>query len=232
MDSSVSAVILAGGSGTRLSANIPKQYLNIGDKPVLAYSLDVFNTLSFVGEIIVVAAEDMLDYCRNNIIELFCSKKPVKLVKGGAFRQESSFKGVIAASSPYVMVHDGARPFAAADDITRLYKTMLVNNSAILAAPVTDTIKETTQDAQIMRTIERDNLWAAATPQAFLRETLIKAHKMALDTNFVGTDDASLLEFIGEKVTIVECSSRNIKITTSEDLVFADFLVRLGEHKL
>ena len=229
MDYKVSAVILAGGSGTRLSADRPKQYLNIGDRPVLAYSLDIFDRLSFVSEIIVVASEDRIDYCKTNIIAPARCKKDIKLTEGGTTRQESSLKGVMAASAPYIMIHDGARPFASAPDIERLYAKMLKSKGgAVLAVPVTDTIKEAEANMQIVRTVERDALWAALTPQAFSRERLIYAHNAALKSGFSGTDDASLLEYIGEKVSIVEGSPSNIKITTNEDLLYADFLVRGG----
>jgi len=222
----VSAVILAGGSGLRLSSDIPKQYLEIGREPVLTYSIKLFDRLPFVNEIVIVAAKEWLNYVEVNIIASYSYEKPIRLVAGGEHRQESSFNGVLAANEPYVMIHDGARPFAGSVDIEQLYLSVVEFKAAVLAVPVTDTIKEAACDMQIIKTTPRDRLWAAQTPQAFCREILIKAHRKALSCNFLGTDEASLLEFLGEKVMIVEGSRQNIKITTQEDLVFADFLLR------
>lgn len=215
-------------------SDVPKQYLEIGAKPVLSYSINTLASLPFIGEIIVVAASEWLEHCKTNIIDPFVSQSAVniKLVNGGETRQESSRNGVIASTLPYVMIHDGARPFVSAEEIERLYSCMIAEGAAILATPITDTVKELseTRPARIKRTVERSFLWAAATPQAFERETLLNAYDMALKLSFSGTDDASLLEHAGASVTIVEGSRKNIKITTIDDLIYADFLVRRDEN--
>jgi len=225
----VSAIILAGGSGTRAanhnSSTTPKQYLEIGGKPVLSYSVEVFLRLSFVDEIIIVAASEWLDYCKKHVVK---PNNKIKFAEGGKTRQESSLNGVKAANSPYVMIHDGARPFVMPDDIERLYSSVISNNAAILAIPVTDTVKEVEKvdgAFQVTRTICRNSLMAAVTPQAFKRDLLLKAHEKALYSGFSCTDDSSLLEYMGESVTIVMGSSENIKITTREDLIYADYIV-------
>lgn len=227
---SVSAIMLAGGSGSRIAAHhssdTPKQYLEIGGKSVLSHSVDTFLQLPFVDEIIIVTAREWLDYCKTRAIE---SHAKIKFAEGGKTRQESSFNGVIAATCPYVMVHDGARPFVSGDDIERLYGRMITEGAAILAVPVTDTVKEVDEmagSARIKRTLERNTLMAAVTPQAFRRDLLLKAHEAAQKAGFSGTDDASLLEHMGESVAVVEGSSGNIKITTKEDLDYAEFVVR------
>ena len=231
----VSAIILAGGSGTRISSHsgsdIPKQYLEIDGKPILSYSIDTFLSLPFVGEIIVVLAREWMEFCESNIIGPIPRTSPVniRLVEGGSNRQMSSLNGVKNANLPYIMIHDGARPFVRAEDIERLYDTLHSSGSAILGVPITDTIKEVSiidDHTQIERTIPRDTLLGAVTPQAFEREVLLMAHEFAIKSGFSGTDDASLLENMGERVTIIQGDSANIKITTHEDLVYADFLVR------
>jgi len=231
----VSAVILAGGKGTRIASNsssdIPKQYLEIGGKPVLSYSVDTFSSLPFISEIIVVASREWLNYCNTHVVEPNAGREVnIKLVEGGIDRQESSLNGVKAASAPYVMVHDGARPFVSPDDIRLLYARLLSAGAAILAIPIINTIKEvaeTLEGTKIVRTVPRDTLLGAVTPQAFQRDLLIEAHRLAQESNFSGTDDASLLEHMGSDVEVVTGSPANIKITTNEDLVYADFLVRM-----
>lgn len=224
-NSSVSAIILAGGSGIRLASELPKQFLDLGGKPILARSIAVFDKLSFIGEIVVVVSEAWLDYSKANIIESYEWNKPVTLVKGGKERSESSYFGVLAASCPYVMIHDGARPFVSADDIEKLYKLMLKEDNAILACPVTDTIKKAGLDLKISHTFDRANLFAAMTPQAFLKKDILNAHIHAKSHDFIGTDDAGTLEFFGLRATIVEGSPANIKITTEKDLLLAEFLL-------
>lgn len=237
----VSAIILAGGSGTRLAnhtkSDTPKQYLEIGGKPVLSYSVDVFLDLPFVDEIIVVTANEWMEYCKVNVIDPLMRQNHanIKLVEGGSNRQESSFCGVKNATLPYIMIHDGARPFVRVCDIEKLYDTLCLGSSAILGVPVTDTIKsliKVNETAYVDCTIPRDTLMSAATPQAFRRDLLLAAHELAAGSNFIGTDDASLLEYMGESVVIIQGSSMNIKITTHEDWVYADFLVRVHRQSI
>jgi len=226
MDTKVTAITLAGGVGSRLASDAPKQYLKISGKYILSRSIEALLGLTFVGEVMVVVSGEWMEYCRENItkpLEADYGVK-IKLIEGGKNRQESSLNGVKAATQPFVMIHDGARPFVKRADIERLYEAMKISGAAILGVPITDTIKEVA-DGQIARTIPRDSLLGAVTPQAFSRELLLSAHEFALKSGFLGTDDASLLEHMNERVEILASSRENIKITTQEDLVYAEFLV-------
>ena len=224
-DVNVSAVILAGGSGSRLNSDKPKQYLEIGGRAVLSYCIETFHKLPFVSEIVIVAAKEWLSYVKTNITDPYTYEKDILLAEGGSVRQQSSLCGVLAAKEPYVMIHDGARPFVSAADIERLYLSVLANKAAILAVPVTDTIKEAGPRLRIKRTLCRDMLWAARTPQAFCRKTLLEAQHKAKTAGFEGTDDAQVMEFAGVNAAIVEGGQGNIKITTNEDLLYADFIL-------
>jgi len=223
----ISAVILAGGSGTRMTGDIPKQYLEIGGKPILNYSVDAFESAGCIDEIILVVPPGKVEYCRQNIVERGNYDKISKIVEGGATRQESSLKGVLAAdsASDFVMIHDGARPFIQRDEIEKMAEKLAVSHAVIMAVPVKDTIKKISPAETIEETLERKSLWAALTPQAFKRELIIEAHKYANEIGFQGTDDASLVEIMGKKVNILKGSYLNIKITTKEDMVFAEAIL-------
>jgi len=229
INTNITAIILAGGVGSRLTAgglsDVPKQYLKIGGEYILSRSIEAFLGLSFVGEVIVVVSGGWMEYCRENIVRPLETEYSIeiKLIEGGKDRQESSLNGVRAATMPFVMIHDGARPFVSREDIGRLYEAVVASGAATLGVPITDTIKEV-EDGQIARTVPRDSLMGAVTPQAFSRKKLLLAHEFALKSGFVGTDDTSLLEYINERVMMLASSRKNIKITTQEDLVYAEFL--------
>jgi len=225
MDTKISAIILAGGVGSRVASDTPKQYLKIGGKYILSRSIEAFLDLTFVSEVIVVASGEWMEHCRENVIlplEANYGVK-IKLIEGGKDRQASSYNGVKTANESLVMIHDGARPFVSREDMEKLYESVIISGAAILGVPITDTIKEVA-DGQITRTIPRTMLMGAVTPQAFSRDRLLLAHEFALKSGFAGTDDASLLEHMNERVEILASSRKNIKITTQEDLVYADFL--------
>lgn len=222
----VSAVIVAGGKGTRMNMDINKQYLCIGDKPVLARTLNIFEECSIVNEIILVINRDEIFYCKDNIVDKFIFKKVKKLVAGGAERQNSVYEGLMEVNkqSDVVVIHDGARPFVNNEIVINCIQEALDFGAVTAAVPVKDTIKSA-NNGFVENTYDRKTLWSIQTPQVFLYETIIKAHERAKRENIIATDDTTLTEAMGVKTRIVNGSYDNIKITTKEDLVFANAII-------
>jgi 2-C-methyl-D-erythritol 4-phosphate cytidylyltransferase len=153
------------------------------------------------------------------------SPKMQRVVVGGASRQDSVFAALRAMERPtdFVLVHDGARPFVTADVTERVIEQAREHGGAIVAVPVKDTIKQASENGTVHKTIPRERLWAAQTPQAFSYELLYRAHESAEADGFLGTDDAELVERLGgAAIAIVEGSYENLKITTPEDLIVAE----------
>lgn len=212
------AIIVAAGRGERLKAAKPKAFVTLGSKPLFQYSLDLFLAHPHINEVVlVVPAEEVSSF----------SKTPYKVVKGGETRQESVCCG-LAALNPdceYVLVHDAARPFVDAGVVDRLIETLSEGKNGIAAWPVSDTLKSS-EAGVITKTIDRSSLWIAQTPQAFPTAVLKKALEEAKRNNFVGTDEASLVERLGLKVHLVMGNAKNIKVTTPEDLALATSLLK------
>ncbi len=221
----VSAIIAAGGAGTRLGYQEPKQFLELGGKPIIAWSVEAFSQASEIGEIVVVAPLEHLDRAKG-YVETYCHSKPFKVVAGGGTRQESVRNGLAASAKDMelVAVHDAARPFITSDEIDAICLMAKELGAAIVAKKVDDTIKEV-QDGIVTRTLDRSKLVAALTPQACRKEDLSKAYEKAMAGGFVGTDEASLLEYLGINVVVHLSNSINFKITTEADLKMARALV-------
>lgn len=217
-----SVIIPAAGSGKRMGGNTSKQYLTIGDKPIITETLAVFNDSPYIDEIILVSpAGDMP--LMEKMLKKYDLAKVSKIVKGGKERQDSISNGLGALdqSSSIVLVHDGVRPFISDEIIKELIDTVNKYGAAIVAVPVKDTVKKVL-GASIVETMPREDLWLAQTPQAFRFEIIKAAYENAREKGIKGTDDASLVQAMGSDVKIVMGSYENIKITTPEDLVFAE----------
>jgi len=227
------AIIPSAGMGRRMGSR-KKNYLTLLDRPVLAHTLAAFeNAASIQSVIIVVPPEDEL-FCRDEIVSRYGFKKVIAIVAGGAERQDSVKNGIKAAGSGFrlIAVHDGARPLVTPDIIDRTVEAALEHGAAIAAVPVKDTVKESS-GGFVRRTVPREALLSVQTPQAFSRETLEEAFKKAGEDGFTGTDESSLVERAGFAVRVVEGSYENIKITTPEDMAFAECILkkRLGADK-
>ncbi len=217
----VSAIIAAGGSGTRLGETTPKQFLDLNGKPIIAWSLEAFSKASEISELIIVAPLDYLETVKG-YAKRYCNAKPFKVVNGGSTRHESVKNGLRASSddSQWVAVHDAARPFITTDEIDSICLLARELGAAIMAKKVIDTIKEV-EEGIIIRTIDRSRLVCALTPQVCKKGDLYSAYERAEKDGFVATDESSLLEYIGISVAIQIGSSLNFKITTKEDLIIA-----------
>lgn len=218
----ISAIIPAAGSGKRMGGDRSKQYLAIGEKPILVETLMVFNESPHIDEIILVSPPADIDLMEK-LLKKYDLAKVSKIVKGGKERQDSISNGLDALdrSSSVVLVHDGVRPFISDEIIKELIDTVNQYGAAIAAVPVKDTVKKVL-DTSITGTVPRENLWLAQTPQAFSAKVIIDAYANAREKGIRGTDDASLVEAMGLDVKIVMGSYENIKITTPEDLLFAE----------
>lgn len=222
------AVIAAAGRGTRMDLDINKQYIEIQGMPILAMTISKFENCGLIDEIVVVANKDEIDYCKRNVVERFGFSKVAAVVEGGESRQRSVFNGLneVSAGCGIVLIHDGARPFVNTESIIDCINAARSYGAACVAVPAKDTIKESDGDGFVVRTLDRSNLWLIQTPQAFDHEMIMDVHSRAMLDNFEATDDAMLAEKYGYRVRLVMGSYSNIKVTTKEDLIFAEALCR------
>ncbi|NLG88609.1 MAG: 2-C-methyl-D-erythritol 4-phosphate cytidylyltransferase [Clostridiaceae bacterium] len=220
----VSAIIAAAGKSTRMNTGMNKLYMAAAGKPVLAHTIDAFEKTAVVSEIIVVIGKEDEPVFNDCILGCYNFSKISAVVYGGNDRQASVYNGLQAVSdkSDVVCVHDGARPFVTPDIISNTVAVAYEKGAACTGVPVKDTIKKTGRNGIIEETLDRSLLWNIQTPQAFKREILEKAHKAAAGEGFRGTDDSVLVERLGYPVLMVMGSYKNIKITTPEDLIFAE----------
>lgn len=224
----VSTIIPAAGMSNRMKSRINKQFIFINDKPILAHTIEKFQECKYVDEIVVVAKEDEVDYCRKEIVKRYNLNKVTKVVKGGKERQDSVLNGLLALDERcnIVLVHDGARPFIKINNIEDGIKGVIKYDACVVGVPVKDTIKTVDENEGIIDTPKRDLLWAAQTPQCFWYDLIIKAYESAQKEGFVGTDDSVLVERLGCSVKMIMGSYENIKITTPEDLIVAESILK------
>lgn len=218
------AIVLAAGSGKRMNSTVHKQYLALGGKPVIYYSLKAFEESS-VSFIILVTGAGEEEYCRREIIEKYGIQKIKQIVTGGKERCHSVYEGLKAAGgADYVLIHDGARPFVDQGMILRSMEAVKEYQACIVGMPVKDTIKIADRDNFAIDTPDRQQLWQIQTPQTFSYKMIYEAYKqMLMVEDDKITDDAMVLErMTGQRVKIIEGSYRNIKITTPEDLIAAE----------
>lgn len=219
-----SAVIAAAGRGKRMGLDMNKQYIEVLGQPILAMTIQRFEDCGHIDEIVIVANENEIEYCRESIVDKYSFKKIKAVIPGGETRQQSVFRGLsqVSADCGIVLIHDGARPFILEESIMSCINAAVTYGAACAAVPVKDTIKLADAGGFVDRTIDRSGLWQIQTPQAFEYGLIMDAHRKALNEGFDGTDDAMLVEKLGGKVKLVMSDYYNIKITTREDLIFAE----------
>ncbi|WP_379136780.1 2-C-methyl-D-erythritol 4-phosphate cytidylyltransferase [Paenibacillus sp. sgz500958] len=222
MSNSVGVVIVAAGRGTRMGTAESKQYLLLKDKPIVVHTLEVFQRHEMISEVVLVTGAEDVQRCRD-WIEHYKLDKVTAVVPGGTERQYSVYQGLLRLGTEWVMVHDGVRPFVRPEEIKACYERAVQVGASVLAVPVKDTIKQVDGNGQVVSTPDRRSLWAIQTPQTFRLSELKDAYELAARDGFVGTDDSSLAERAGIAVSVVEGNYSNIKITTPEDLDFAEF---------
>lgn len=215
----ISAIIPAAGSSRRMQSTINKQFIPIAGQPVLTRSL--LSLADFVDEFIIVSRRGEEELCRE------CARyiKNTIVITGGTTRQESVHNGLKLCQGEYVMVHDGNRPLAGPDLVRRVLAAAKLNGAAIPAVPVVDTIKEV-QAGQVRTTLPRQLLYAVQTPQIFRRDLLLAAYQNAQGNKIESTDDSSLVEAMGMPVAVVEGERTNLKITTPDDILRVEEIIR------
>jgi 2-C-methyl-D-erythritol 4-phosphate cytidylyltransferase len=224
----VTAIIVAAGVGSRMGGPVNKHLLPIGGRPVLAYTLEAFETCPMVKDIVLVAGQDRLA-AYHSLVEQQGFSKVRAIVAGGETRQESAMRGLAAVTNADIVVmHDGARPLVSQRVIVESIQAAVEHGAAVVAVPVKDTIKTGTENGFVAETLPRQQLWQVQTPQTFRTEILRLAQQSA--QGFIGTDDAVLVERLSLPVKIVLGDYSNIKITTADDLIVAECLLHQTEE--
>jgi len=221
----VHAIIVAAGRGLRMTGTLRKQYCDLGGLPILSRTLSVFAHCPAVDRILLVVPKADFDFCKERILPPANCRKSVKLVPGGVERQDSVYNALLTKKycmDDVLVIHDGVRPFLSCDRLTACIAEAQSSGACILGIPVVDTLKRVDDNGYIEQTVQREGMWQAQTPQAFQYHLLKSAHDNARKTGFSATDDALLVERLGERVRIIPGSLQNLKITTREDLVLAD----------
>ncbi|MFC5559544.1 2-C-methyl-D-erythritol 4-phosphate cytidylyltransferase [Ureibacillus thermophilus] len=223
-------VLPAAGSGKRMGAGTNKLFLSLADKPILIHTLEVFEKDSKCTGIYLAVKPEEREYIQRLLNEYNITK--VKgLPNGGKERQHSVHACLkVMKDVDIVLVHDAARPFILQSVIDRLVETAYEKGAAIAGVRAKDTMKKV-REGIIVETVEREDLWAIQTPQAFRFELLRQAEDLAEKVGFLGTDEAMLVERLGHEIHIVESSYENIKITTKEDLIFGEAILKNRQLK-
>lgn len=205
-----------------------KPYLLLNQRPLLYYTLTALASIPSIAQIIVAVAPGDERFCQQQVLEKFHFNKSIQLIPGGSSRQESVRRLLerVPDDAQLVLIHDGARPLITPELLEQAIAETRVWKATVLAVPVKDTIKSANDTLQIEKTISREQLWAIQTPQTFERSVIQEAHQRASQEGFIGTDDAALVERMGVRVKIVMGSYDNIKITTPEDLIVAEALLK------
>lgn len=231
MTMKAAAVIAGAGRGERVGKKEGKQFLVLAGLPVLARSLANVASVPEVEEIVLVVNADDIERAADEIVPAYGGEKTVRVVEGGERRQESVLRALRAISSPadIVIVHDGARPLASPALFGRVIKALgdCDCEGIISAVPVVDTVKEV-EGGWVIRTPDRQRLWAVQTPQCFRAAALLEAHERASQEIVWATDDAALLERYRYRVRVVEGELTNLKITYASDLILAEALLMKG----
>lgn len=225
----VGVVIVAAGSSTRTGGRELKQFRWVAGKPVLLHSLQTFMARPDVVGVVVVLPRSHVADPPPWIFQ--CDVDRLMIAPGGTSRSESVWNGLedLPDAADVVLVHDAARPLVDTGTIDRVVAEARAGRAAIAALPVVDTLKEVDGDGHIVRTVERDRLWRAQTPQGFPRETIVTAHRRAREEKLSATDDAALCERLGIPVVVVRGSERALKITDDDDFARAEALFRVSE---
>lgn len=221
-ENSETVIIVAGGSGSRMQSALPKQFILLASEPILMHTIRRFYAYNPAIETVVVLPEKEIPFWQNRC-EKLQFKIPHKVVSGGASRFQSVKNGLAAVTgNGVVAVHDGVRPFVPQSVIAEAFKTAREKGNAVVAVALKDSIRKVTESGNIA--LDRSEFRLIQTPQCFRFDLLKKAYELPEESTF--TDDASVVEKLGEKINLTEGSYENIKITTPEDLLWAEAFLR------
>ncbi len=226
------AIIVAAGTSVRFGGSLPKQFHEVAGKPLLAWTIEAFEKTNSIDQIVVVVAEEFKLFATKDVIDKSKFMKVSKVVIGGESRKVSVLNALSALpnSSEIVSIHDGVRPLILPIDIDRVIKAAKREKAAIIATQSRETVKQVAGDA-VIRTLERDKIWLAQTPQAFEYNVIREAHEKfrGNDANAI-TDDSLLVEMMGINVKVIEPSGPNIKVTTPEDMAYVEAVLRMRSN--
>ena len=226
----IGIVIPAAGQGKRMGVGYNKQFLTLMGHPILAHTVRLFEECKYVNEIIIVGAVSDIPIIED-LVHRYKFNKVLAVCIGGVQRQDSVRAGVQALGTTIqrVVVHDGARPLLTLHELNRFLEETERFSAAIMGIPVKDTMKRVDISGKVLETLPREDLRAVQTPQIFDRGILEEVHQQAATVGYYGTDDATLLEWMGYPVQIVEGSQENIKVTTPDDLWLAERILAMRE---
>lgn len=223
----VAAIIAAAGLGRRMQQDLPKTYLSLAGKPILIHTLEVFEKVPEVHEVLVVVHPEDLEFCQEEILAPYPLKKVLRVVPGGKERQDSVYHALKvlkkeAEELEVILVHDGVRPLVTPTLVGQVVAAARRHGAAILGIPCQDTLKRVNSRKEVLGTVDRRELWQVQTPQAFRAALLWQAYQEAMGRGFYATDEAALVEALGKPVVMVPGSPLNLKITTQDDLKMAE----------
>jgi 2-C-methyl-D-erythritol 4-phosphate cytidylyltransferase len=220
----LTAIVVAAGSSQRMGFD--KLFALLGDKSVVAHTLDAFERTESVTKIVLVGRHDQLRELKE-VVRAQNFKKVREIVAGGVHRQDSVRAGLekLDAAAEFVAVHDAARPLITPNQIERVFEACRAHHAASLGEPVKDTLKRTTDDCFICGSVDREGIYALQTPQIFLRTLLTEAYDSLAANKISVTDETSAIEHLGQKVAIVPNEDLNLKITYPSDLPLAEFVL-------
>ena len=215
------ALIFAGGIGSRMGSEVPKQFLKVENKPIIIHVMEKFSTHNLIDGLIVVCKKEYIDDCKNFINE-FQVQKVIDVIPGGETGQESIGQGIrylienVSATpeQDIVLIHDGVRPLIDYDLITRSIQCTRKNGNSIAVSPAIETVIRVDSNGHIVETVDRSCCRNAKAPQCFILDTIWEAHKRAVQEGVTMIDSATLMSYYGYTLFITDCTPENIKITT------------------
>ncbi len=221
------AIIPAAGAGILMRSDIPKTFLGLQDKPVLAHTLQAMEGCPEIDSVVVVIAAEYVEKCRRDIVGRYGFKKVTQVVAGGRERQDSVYNGLQAVppETEIVAVHDGARPLVTPALLSLSVQEARRCGAVLVGVPLKDTVKEVSEAGIVLSTLKRERLWAAQTPQTFRYDLLKSALDNARQSGFFFFFEASLVERLGHPVKIIPGTSLNLKITVPEDMILAEAIL-------
>jgi 2-C-methyl-D-erythritol 4-phosphate cytidylyltransferase len=222
------AIVVAAGRGTRMGTAAAKAFLSLGGVPLLVHSLRTLTALDGLEALVLVVAAAQRQGASRIIEEHGPWRVPIRLTEGGTERQDSVAAGLrlVEPATDLVLIHDAARPFVLLAHVEACVKTAAAHGAAILAVPARDTVKLVGGDSTITETIDRRRVWLAQTPQVFNAHLLQRAYAQARRDGYIATDDAALVERLGHPVRVVPGDVHNLKITTPDDLRWAEWYLQ------
>ncbi|PID39177.1 MAG: 2-C-methyl-D-erythritol 4-phosphate cytidylyltransferase [Proteobacteria bacterium] len=219
----IAAVILAGGSGLRMQSELRKQYLELDGIPVIGHTLMAFDRCFAIDRMVLVLPSEDIPQIGRTVLNRLVLEHDIEIVAGGQRRQDSVCNGLtfLGNEAETVLIHDGVRPFVRQSLIRSCLQGVAATGACIPAIPATDTLKRVDEDNTIVGTLDRQGIQCAQTPQTFDTALIRRAHRLARQNRYSVTDDASVAELAGERVTVIPGDSDNIKVTHPPDLALA-----------